>query len=80
MGRKKTEVAITTNCINLYIANNSSLALKFAEFHIQNWNAMPCFRGGGLHGDSYHTTFFEEAKEKIDEFFEINNKFEIKRK
>lgn len=74
MGRPKTEIRTVTNCIVFYIENNPSLAMKFAEYHIKNWNDMPCFRCGGLQGQNYFQVFFAEAKDKIDEFIEKNKK------
>jgi len=74
MGRKKTKIRTITNCVVFYIENNPSLAIKFAEYHIKNWDDMPCFRGGGLVGEDYFQTFFIEAKDKIEDFIKKNKK------
>jgi hypothetical protein len=74
MGRKKTEILSVTNCIAFSIDNNPSLAMKFAEYHLKNWDDMPCFRGGGLNGTDYFQVFFIDAQEKINEFIEKHKK------
>ena len=74
MGRPKTHIEKITNCIVFSIDNNPNLAMKFAEYHIENWETMPCFRGGGLQGQTYYQVFFTEAEKMIDKFIEENKK------
>lgn len=74
MGRKRTKIEKVSECIVFAIENNPTLAMKFAEYHIKNWNDMPCFRGGGLHGQDYFCTFFREAEKKIEIFIKNNEK------
>ncbi len=74
MGRPRTEIGKVKDCIVFSIDNNPSLAIKFAEYHIKNWNSMPCFRGGGLQGQSYFQVFFTESEDMIDNFISENMK------
>jgi hypothetical protein len=69
---KKTKVNIYTDCINIYF--DGELAMKFAEYQLKNWEDLPCFRGGGMRGQSYNSVFFAESLPCIEKFFEENKK------
>ena len=73
----KNKGKIYTDCVNVYL--EGEICMKFAQYHIDNWNDMPCFRGGGLQGGNYyHCTFFKEALPLINKFFKENNIQEMK--
>lgn len=65
------------NSCNVYnaiiVEFEGPLSIAFQEFHIKNFNEMPCYRGGSSGPDYCVKYFMTESLPKIEEFCKNNN-------